>query len=83
MIKLKLFFLNNILFEFNLDRVSHTDTLFMALIEWGFNDDFIKIKTDGNDNKPAVNLLPIRSNEHIVVICCCIGSKYLVIGKIT
>ena len=63
-----------------LDRVCTTDTLFMALIEWGFNDDFIKTKIDGHD-KPSINLLPIRSNEHFVVACCCIGSNYLVIGE--
>lgn len=52
----------------------------MALVEWAFNDDYIKTKSDGQD-KPLVNLLPIRANEHIVVSCCCIGSSYLVLGE--
>jgi WD40 repeat protein len=66
--------------ETRFNSSNYTDTLFMALIEWGLNDDYIKIKTDGQD-KPSLNLLPIRSNEHVVVVCCCIGVNYLVIGK--
>ena len=51
----------------------------MALIEWGFYDDCIKTKTDGD--KPSVNLISVRSNEHTVTCCQCIGSVYLVIGE--
>jgi hypothetical protein len=53
---------------------------FMAVVEWGFSDDFVKARLDGND-KPSVNLLPVRANENVVSTCCCIGSKYLVLGK--
>jgi hypothetical protein len=35
----------------------------MAIVEWGFNDDYIKTRTD--IQRPGVNLLPIRSNEHV------------------
>ncbi len=48
----------------------------MALIEWGFYDDCIKTKIDSD--KPSINLIPIRSNEHTVTYCHCIGSVYLV-----
>ena len=51
----------------------------MAIIEWGSFDDYIKIKLD--NDKPSTNLLPVRSNEHSVVCCSCIGSNYLVMGE--
>lgn len=58
-------------------KETKSDLTFMALIEWGFYDDFIKIKSD----QQSVNLIPIRSNEHTVVCCQCIGSSYLVVGE--
>ncbi len=63
---------------------SPTDTTrFMAVIEWGFNDDFIKARLEANDKQSSStsNLLAIRANENIITTCCCIGSKYLVVGK--
>lgn len=56
-----------------------TEVSYMALIEWGFYDDCIKTKTDGD--KPSVSLIAIRSNEHTVACCQCIGSVYLVQGE--
>ena len=38
----------------------------MAVVEWGSYDDYIKVKVDVD--KPSVNLLPIRSNEHVSYI---------------
>ena len=51
----------------------------VALIEWGSYDDFVKIKVEMD--KPAVNLVGLRSNEHTIVCVNCIGSNYLVIGE--
>lgn len=46
--------------------LSNADTLHMAVVEWGSYDDYIKVKVDVD--KPSVNLLPIRSNEHVSYI---------------
>ena len=59
--------------------LSNAETLHMAIIEWGSFDDYIKIKVD--NEKSSTNLLPIRSNEHTIVCCSCIGSNFLVMGE--
>lgn len=51
----------------------------MSLIEWGFYDECIKARTDGD--KQQINLIHVRANEHVVVCCQCIGSSYLVVGE--
>ena len=43
-------------------NLKSSDSSFMSLIEWGFYDDCIKKRSDGD--KQLVNLVPVRSNEH-------------------
>lgn len=53
------------------------------LLEWCFNEDYIKSRVDTDNNKsPSVssNLVPIRSNEQNIMCFNCIGSNYLVVG---
>lgn len=68
-----------LLVERSKDSSKSTDSSLMTLIEWGFYDDCIKARTDG-DNKLQTNLIHVRANEHQVVCCQCIGSSYLVVG---
>ena len=42
---------------------SNIENGFKGVIEWCFNEDFIKLKTE--IDKPSANLIPIRTNEQV------------------